>query len=109
MAQQPKLGLSASLLRFLGHTQLAPLRHTHSIGLLLTSDRPVAEAATYTTHNEQNKGISLLSTGFEPAIPNVKRPQRYALDRAVTVIGIYFCLPIPNHVSSPSQSLTECD
>jgi hypothetical protein len=48
---------------------------------------PFAEAATYTTHNEQSKGISLLSAGFEPAIPHIKRLQRYALDRATTVIG----------------------
>ena len=109
VAQQSKSGLDASLLRFIGHTHLArpPTQkkhtHTHSVGLLWTSDQPVAEAATYATHRERSKGISLLSVGFEPAIPNIKRLRRYALDRAVTVIGIYFCLPFPNYVPSPAQ------
>jgi hypothetical protein len=32
-------------------------------------DRPVAEACIGTTHNIHNKQISMLSAGFEPAIP----------------------------------------
>ena len=42
-----------SLLRFLHHTQLHTNTHTHthSVGLLWTSDQPIAEAVTYTTHN----------------------------------------------------------
>jgi hypothetical protein len=29
------------------------------------------------------------SAGFEPATPATKQPQTYALDRAVTEVGIY--------------------
>jgi hypothetical protein len=34
------------------------------------------------------------SAGFKPAIPATKRPQTYALDRAVTVIGLHSKLTI---------------
>jgi hypothetical protein len=42
--------------------------------------------------------------GFEPAIPAIKRPHTYTLDRAATVIGrikdyrckLVFCFPILN-------------
>jgi hypothetical protein len=40
-------------------------RHARAIGI-------VAEAATYTTYNKHKRRISILSTGFEPAIPAVK-------------------------------------
>jgi hypothetical protein len=46
------------------------VRHTHSIGLPWTSDRPAAEAATYTTHNKTR--ASLPSMGVEPAIPAIE-------------------------------------
>jgi PIN domain nuclease of toxin-antitoxin system len=36
-----------------------------SVGLLLISDRLVAEAATFTTHNRHNRRTSMLSAGFE--------------------------------------------
>jgi len=29
--------------------------HKHPVGLLCTSDQPVADAATYTTHNKRDK------------------------------------------------------
>jgi hypothetical protein len=46
MVLQPKSGLGLLFLRFLNHT----IRHT--VGLLWTSDQPVAEASTYTgDHN----------------------------------------------------------
>jgi hypothetical protein len=32
----------------------------------------------------------MLRAGFEPAIPAIKRPQTYALDRAATGIGVLF-------------------
>ena len=38
-------------LRYLYHT----IRHTHPVGLLRTRDQIFAEAATYTTHQQQHK------------------------------------------------------
>ena len=63
-----------------GHT------HTHSVGLLWTSDRPVAETSAWqqTTHNRQTS-ISL--AGLKPKIPADKRVQTHALERATTGIG----------------------
>ena len=49
-SNSPDLAQVASLLKILGHKQLNTHTHTHSVGLLWTSDQPVAEAATYTTH-----------------------------------------------------------
>ena len=42
----PKWAQVATMLKFLDHTHT----HTYSVGLLCTSDQPVAEAATYTTN-----------------------------------------------------------
>jgi hypothetical protein len=51
-------------------------------------DQPVAEAATYTTHNKhKRRTTSMPSVGFEPRIPVVERLQTYALDRTATGIG----------------------
>jgi hypothetical protein len=59
----------------------------HSVGLLWTRDRPVAEASTWqhTTLTRDKKSMPPL--GFEPTIPTSARPQTYALDRAATGIG----------------------
>jgi hypothetical protein len=51
----------------------------HSVGLLWTSDRPVAETFTCTTHKIHNRHTSMLPVGFEPAIPASERPQAYIL------------------------------
>jgi hypothetical protein len=48
------------------------------------SDQPVAEAATYTTHNKYKSRTFMPSAGFEPAI---ERPQMYVLDSMTTGIG----------------------
>jgi len=40
-----------------------------------------------TTHNTQKRQISMLSAGFEPAIPASERLQTHAFDRAATGIG----------------------
>jgi len=61
--------------------------HTHPLDLLSTSDQPVVEATTYTTHNKHEGRTSMPSAGFEPAIPAVKRPQTYTLCRTATGIG----------------------
>jgi hypothetical protein len=86
--------------RFLDYTKL--VTHTHTVGLLWTSDQLVAEAATYTTHNKHKRRTSIPSAGFELIIPAVERLQTYAFDRAATgisslyVIRIKFNLPNVN-------------
>ena len=50
-------------------------------------DHPVAEAATYTTHNKHTRRIPLPSAGFEAASPAIKRFQTYTLHRTATGIG----------------------
>jgi hypothetical protein len=72
-----------SLSGFFDHT------HIDTVGLLWTSDQPVAETSTYTgQHNIDNKRqASIPREGFEPATPASKRPQTYALGRAATRIG----------------------
>jgi hypothetical protein len=53
------------------------------------SDQPVSETSTCTgQHNieTQETNIHALS-GIDPATPATKRPQTYALDRAVTEVG----------------------
>jgi hypothetical protein len=71
--------------RFGGSVITYTVRHT--VGLLWTSDQPVAEASTYTGQHKRQTSMS--RAGFEPAIPATKRPQTYALDRAVTGIGLF--------------------
>jgi hypothetical protein len=58
--------------------------HTHIVGLLWTSDRPVAETCTlqHTTHNRQT---SMPLAGFEPAMPVDPH------------LGINFCVPKTTH------------
>jgi hypothetical protein len=74
---------------------------THSVGLLWTSDQPVAEAATYTAHNKQRRRASMSSAGFEPAILASKRPQTYTLDnRAIGTDSLQFKV-------SHSEALTD--
>jgi len=38
------------------------------------------------THNVRKRQTSVLSAGFEPAVPARERPQTYALDRATAGI-----------------------
>ena len=69
--------------------------HTHPVGLLWTGDRLVAEAATYTTQHKSNRQISMASAALEPAMPPIKRPQTYGLDRTACGIGFVvftYCL-----------------
>jgi hypothetical protein len=55
------------------------------------NDQPIAEAATYTTHNKHQTRTSVSSVGFEPAIATIKRLQTNALDRAATGIDSTLC------------------
>ena len=98
VAQQPESGLGRLIVKVSrSHTH----RHTHPVGLLWTSDKLVAETATFTTHNKHKRRIFMPSAWFEPAIPAIERLQTYALDRTATGIGLE-CVwgevrPIPCH------------
>ena len=71
-------------------------RHTtHAVGLLWTSDQLVVKAATGATHTVHKGRTSMPSSGFEPAISEIKRLQTYAVDRTVTGIGAMFIEPLP--------------
>jgi hypothetical protein len=80
LAQQPLVGQTfPSIEVSLSHSDTP-----HSVGLLRTSDQLVAEAATYTTHNKHKRRTSMLSAGFDPAIPAIKPPQSW--DRLIVLI-----------------------
>ena len=59
----------------------------HSVRLLWTSDRHVAETPIRNTRHTQETSIP--KAGFEPAIPASGHPQTHALDRAATGISTY--------------------
>ena len=82
VTQQPTRVQTASLLRFLDYTQLDT--DIHFTGLLRTSDQPVSEGGTCTTHNKHNRRKSILSAGFENSIPAIERLQTYALNCITT-------------------------
>jgi hypothetical protein len=54
---------------------------------LFTSDQPVAEDTTYTTHNKDKRQTHMPSAGFKSATLGIKRLKAYALDRMVSLIG----------------------
>jgi hypothetical protein len=85
-----QLGFRPPIEFYWSHT----IRHTRAraVGLLWTSDQLVTEAATYTSHNKHKKLTSMISAGFETAIPATERQQTYALDRTATRIGMRWCL-----------------
>jgi hypothetical protein len=85
----PNRAQAAPLLKSLDHTQL----DTQSVGLLWTSDQPVAQAVTFTTHNQRKRQTSMPARGFEPRIPATQGPQTCALDRlfhfiVLTAVGL---------------------
>ena len=82
VAQHPKWGLGRLTVEVSrSHT----IRHTHTpVGLLCTRYQSVAQAATYTTHNKHKRRTSTPSAGSELALPEMKRPQTYALEHTVT-------------------------
>jgi hypothetical protein len=49
----------------------------------------VPKAVTYAAHNEHKKRKSVLSVGFESAIPTIKRLQTYALHRMANRISYH--------------------
>jgi hypothetical protein len=69
----------------------------HTVGLLWTSDQPVAEATqNNTTYILNMRQTSMPWVGFEPATPATKRLQTYTLDHAATGIGIYITYNLQN-------------
>jgi hypothetical protein len=94
---------------------LITLRHApQSVGLLWTTDRPVAETSTWQHKHSQETNIHL-PVGFEPTIPASARPETYALDRAATGIGPYNlsqgnpmlgprCVPSVHYSKTPYQN-----
>ena len=67
--------------------------HTHSVRLLWTSDLLVTVAATYTTYNKHKRRTPIPAAGFEPAIPDIKPLQTYALVRTDSGTGSYEITP----------------
>jgi hypothetical protein len=65
VAQQPNSGLGHLIVE-VSRSHTIRHTHTHQVGLLWTSDKLVAEAATYTTHNKHKKAnihaISVIRT-----------------------------------------------
>jgi len=57
----------------------------HSVGLLWTSDRPVAE--TYTRQKSQHLQETDIPGRIRTAFPASERPQTHALDRAAVGVG----------------------
>jgi hypothetical protein len=53
------------------------MTHKHTVGLLWTRDRLVAETSTSTTHDIHKRQTSMPSAAFEPAIPASVKPQTY--------------------------------
>jgi hypothetical protein len=79
LALQPKSGLGHLTVEVSrSHT----IRHTHPIGLLLTSDQLIAEVATYTTQNKHKErcGIRTRDTSNQKAADLRLRPHGH-LDR----------------------------
>jgi hypothetical protein len=72
-------------------------RHTHPVALFWTSDTPLAQAATYTTHNTHIRWTSMLSLGFELAILEIDRPQTYALELTAILIDYISNLLVSEH------------
>ena len=62
---------------------------SHSLGLLWTRDRPVAEVST---RRHATTRTSMPPVGFEPAISGSKRPHNPRIGRASTVIGRADCM-----------------
>jgi len=58
--------------------------NTHSVGLLWTRDRPVAQFATYTTNTEGIHPVP--QPGFKPGISGSEGLQTHKLERAATAM-----------------------
>jgi hypothetical protein len=65
--------------------------HTHS-GTTLIKGSAGRRDLYLTIHNTHKRETSMASAQFEPAIPECKLPQTYALDRAATRMGYFVIL-----------------
>ena len=81
MTQQSLVGQGLLVIETLRSRSDTP----HSVGLLWTSDQPVAEPLP-NTHRRQT---TMTPAGFEPAIPGTEGQQTHFLGRAATRIGSY--------------------
>jgi len=67
--------------------------YTYTVRLLWTRELLVTVAATYTTHKKYKRRTLMPSTGFEPAIPEIKPLQTYALIHTGSGTGSYEIIP----------------
>jgi len=65
---------------------------SYSVGLLWTSDRPVAETSYLTTHNTLNRETSMPPVRFESAIPASKQPQTNTLYHMATGVSTHLII-----------------
>ena len=83
--RQTSIGLIWTSDQPVAQTSTCTTHNTHnrqtSIGLLWTSDQPVAQTSTCTTHNTHNRQTSTPTVGFEPTISAGERPQTHVLHR----------------------------
>ena len=79
---QPLRVWASSFLRYIITHKDTP----QSVGLLSTSDQPVAETSTW-QHTQHNRQTSMPPAGFQPAIPVGECAQTYGLDCSATRIG----------------------
>jgi len=87
----PTRVMASSFLRFLDHTQ-----RRNTVGRSPLDEWSARRRDLYlTTHNTHNRQTSMPPVGFEPTISVGKRPQNYALDRAVTgtSVWLYYIFP----------------
>jgi len=76
----PTQAMASSFLRFLDHTQ-----RRSTVGRTPLDEWSARRRDLYlTTHNTQNRQISMPPVGFEPSLSADERPQTHALDRAAT-------------------------
>jgi hypothetical protein len=87
----------------INHTQW----HNHSIGLLWTRGRSVAETSPWQHITLTRDRHSCPPAGCEPAIPASERPQTHTLDRAATGSGFvhvsFWCLVTRNSKDRTEQ------
>jgi len=86
MAQQPPVGQGLLIIK-------APRSYSDtilSVELLWSSDQPDTETSTWQTHHT----TSMISAGFEPAIPASERSQTHDIDRAGS--GTVKCMIVPD-------------
>ena len=70
MSKQSKFGPGRVIVEGSRPHTIRHTKKTHPVGLLYTSDQPLTDTATYTTHNKHQKISSMPSAGFEPRDPS---------------------------------------